>query len=134
MVTPCQIHTDVETSLACERCARPFCERCLTAILGQRLCVDCKQEAVQSLLTPRHRHPQALLALLVPLVGYATCVLTPITSAIGLLIGTRVLREMRAQPQWGGRSIALAGVVVSGGTLAAWVLAVLAAVWLHRVG
>ena len=130
----CLHHPDIEAELTCDRCGRPFCERCVVAILGQRVCTGCKQESVQNLLQPRRHHPQALLSLVVPVVGYATCALTPITSLIGLYVGYKVLREMREQPQWSGRWIALAGMVVSGGTLAAWMIALVASLWLQRTG
>lgn len=102
-------------------------------ILGTRLCEECKTEALAALsggavgvLDARVRHPHALLSLVIPIVGYATCLLIPLTSTVGLVLGARALREIQAQPRYAGRTLALAGLVVSGGTLGTWVVALVA--------
>lgn len=130
----CTFHPHAEETTACSDCGRPFCEQCLAAILGRKLCRDCKAIAVEGVVRRPQRHPQALLALVIPIVGYATCLLIPITSLIGLAMGSRVLRELRDEPHLSGRSLALAAMVVSGGTLAAWITAVAATLLARELG
>lgn len=97
-------------------------------IVGRRLCEECKAHVIGGMAGRSLQHPLALAALLVPTLGYmATCgVGTLVTSPIGLVLGLRVLRELREAPHLSGRSLALAGLVVSGGTLATVVIAMVA--------
>ena len=95
--------------------------------MGQSFCFDCKEQVTVGVVERRERHPLVIIALLVPIIGYALCApLLPITSLIGLLLGLRVLKELRERPNYTGRSAALAALVISGGTLATWVVGVLA--------
>jgi hypothetical protein len=95
--------------------------------MGQGLCADCKALAVQGVIQRKARHPLALLALFVPIMGYVLCspAMVPITGPAGLYLGWKVLRELAEQPHLSGRSAALAGMVIGGGTLGVWLLAVL---------
>jgi hypothetical protein len=136
-VPTCVYHPQVEETVPCAGCGRPFCENCLAEIMGQRLCADCKSRMVQGVQEAGHRrqqHPLALSSVLVPVLGYIfTCaLLVPLTSLIGLYLGSRVLRETGQQEGYSGRSIALAGMVISGGTLFTWVVAVIALVLFSR--
>ena len=99
--------------------------------MGQQLCGDCKQQSVLGVVEQRRQHPLALLSLAVPILGYVTCVLIPITSGLGIYLGSKTLREIREKPYLSGGSLALLGIVVSGGVLACWLLALVAALVLH---
>ena len=123
----CINHPHIEETRPCTKCGRPFCDQCLAELMGQRLCADCKAEAVQGAFVQPRQHPLAVVALVVPIVGYAACcVLVPITSPVGLYLGWKVLREVREQGQYSGGSAALAAIVVSAGTLGVFLLAVVA--------
>ena len=90
------------------------------------LCAECKDTALGHLLVSRQRHPQALPALIVPIIGLLTCIFLPIASSVGLWLGWRALRDIRAEPRYSGRTLALAGMVLSGATLADWIIALIA--------
>ena len=127
----CLNHPHVEETQPCAQCGRPFCDRCLVEITGRKLCNECKAFSVTGVVSRPERHPQAILALLIPVVGYVFC-LTPVTSTIGLFMGRRVLQEIEREPNLSGRSVALAAVVVSGGTLATFAATLVAIIlfWL----
>jgi hypothetical protein len=101
-------------------------------LVGRRLCAGCKETLLSQVLATRRRHPNALASLIVPIVGWMTCLFLPITSGLGLWLGWRALREIRAEPRYSGRTLALAGMVVSGAMLVNWLLALIASV-LFRV-
>jgi hypothetical protein len=95
--------------------------------MGRAFCFDCKGEVTLGVTERRERHPLVIIALVVPIIGYLLCSpLLPITSLVGLWLGSRVLRELKERPYYTGRSAALAALVISGGTLATWVVGVLA--------
>jgi hypothetical protein len=147
-VATCTNHPADDAAQPCTRCERPFCDRCLAELLGQRLCVECKAGYLSELVGPdesggeraayavpperRVRHPYALLALVIPVIGYVTFVCSPVTGAVGLWLGARALRDINASGHYSGRTLALAGMVVSGGVLVTWVVAV-AATLLFRI-
>jgi hypothetical protein len=124
-VPVCLNHPYVEATRPCAQCARPFCDGCTVEITGRRMCQECKAWAVVGVVQRPQMHPLALPALLVPALGYLFC-LTPITAPVGLYMGRRVLDEIRQEPHLGGRSMALAAMVVAGGTLATFLIALLA--------
>lgn len=125
-IPPCVNHPSLEAVAACTQCGRPFCAGCLVELVGRQFCAECKAGALQELLVTRQRHPQALPALLVPIVGLLTCILIPVTSGFGLWLGWQALRGIRAEPRYEGRTLALAGMVVSGAILADWLIALIA--------
>jgi hypothetical protein len=125
-IPTCLNHPNVEATAPCAHCRRPFCSSCLVELVGRRLCAECKETALSNLLLSRQRHPQALPALIVPIIGMLTFVLLPITSSVGLWLGWQALRDIRAEPRYAGRTLALAGMVVSGATLADWLIALIA--------
>jgi hypothetical protein len=122
-VLPCTAHPQIDETAPCAGCGRPFCESCLAEILGRRLCADCKQHAVQNITRRPQQHPLALWSVLVPAIGYFLC-LVPVTSSIGLYLSWKTLRELRDAPHLSGRSAALAGMVISAGSLGTLLLAV----------
>lgn len=126
--TPCTNHPLQEAVAPCSHCGRPYCPACLVELVGRRLCADCKEAMLSQVLATRRRHPNALASLIVPIVGWMTCVLLPLTSGLGLWLGWRALRDIRAEPRYTGRTLALAGMVVSGATLVNWLLALIAVV------
>jgi len=128
-IRACRSHPAVEAVTECASCAAPLCERCRISLLGRSLCEGCKLSFVAGLATREQRHPGVLLALIVPVVGYATCALMPITSSIGLLLGMKALQEIKAQPHLSGRSLALAAVVISATTLVNFLLAVVLSIF-----
>jgi hypothetical protein len=125
-IPACLNHPEVEAAAPCSYCRRPFCSGCLVELVGRLLCAECKETALREILATQRRHPQALPALIVPIVGLLTCVFLPVTSSVGLWLGWRALREIQADPRYSGRTLALAGLVVSGATLADWVIALIA--------
>lgn len=130
----CTNHPYAADAQPCESCGQPFCEHCRVEIMGRQLCSACKQGAVAGIMERKRQHPLALWSLLTPLGGYLLCgFLVPITGPLGIYLGTKVLREIEAQGTWGGRSLALAGIATSVGTLLPWVLSVIAIV-LFRLG
>lgn len=112
-------------------CGRPFCAQCLAEIMGQKLCGECKLQSVTGVVEQRRQHPLALLSLVVPIAGYVTCVGIPFTSGLGIYLGWKVMREIREKPHLSGHSVALAGIVVSGGVLATWLVALVASLILY---
>lgn len=102
--------------------------------MGRRLCAECKATALVSVYERPTQHPLAAMSLIVPVVGYLLCLPIPLTSAAGLVISRKVLRELREQPHLTGRSVALAGLVVSGGTLGTWVLALAVTILMRVIG
>ena len=96
--------------------------------MGRSLCYDCKVGNTQGLVEQRQSHPMAAITLLIPILGYVLCapVLIPFTSVAGLIMGNRVLQEVRERPHYSGRSAALMGMVLSGGMLGIWLVALLA--------
>lgn len=129
----CSNHPQIEASAPCGHCGRSFCDGCLVDLIGQRLCEACKGRLVSGITTRPQQHPLALPALLVPTLGYLACGLPVlVTSPIGLLLGMRVLRELRDRPHYTGRTLALAGMVISGGTLAAFVIAMIGTLTMIR--
>ena len=146
-MTTCPNHPAEEAVQPCGRCQRPFCDRCRVELVGQQLCQECKAVYLSELLGPaagvpadfgavpparRVMHPHAMLGLVVPVLGSATFFCSPVTGLIGLWLSARALREINANPIYQGRTVALVGVVVSGGILGTWILA-LAATLLFRV-
>ena len=99
--------------------------------MGQKLCGECKLQSVTGIVEQRRQHPLALLSLVVPIAGYVTCVGIPFTSGLGIYLGWKVIREIREKPHLSGGSLALAGMVVSGGVLATWLVALVASLILH---
>ena len=132
-VTACIYHPNIEESAPCDRCGRYFCDQCLVAILGRTLCGECKTSLVAGTVERAQRHPLAIVALVVPVVGYASCVLVPITSPLGLYLGWKVMRELRDRPHLSGRTLALAAMVISGGTLGTFLVGLTAALLLRLV-
>jgi hypothetical protein len=124
--TFCTVHPHVPASAACAHCARPFCENCLADLMGQRLCAECKQKAVQGVTRRAERHALAVPALVVPLAGYFTLCLVPITSPIGFYLGYKLVREVEENPTLSGRSAGLAAMVLSAAMLVNWLLACVA--------
>lgn len=129
----CTLHPHLEALALCSHCGRPYCAGCLVELVGRRLCGECKGAMLSEVLIARRRHPNALASLIVPIVGWMTCVFLPLTSALGLWLGWRALREIEAEPRYTGRTLALAGMVVSGATLADWLIALVATL-LFRMG
>jgi len=125
-ICTCVNHPDVDATAPCTHCGRAFCSGCLVELVGRLLCAECKDTALRDILVSRQRHPQALPALIVPIIGLVTCVFLPVTSSVGLWLGWQALREIQADPRYSGRTLALAGLVVSGATLADWVIALIA--------
>ena len=121
----CLNHPHIEQTQPCEQCGRPFCDGCLVEITGRKLCYECKAQAVAGVVRRPQMHHLAILSLLIPAIGYLMC-LTPITGPIGLVMGRRVLNEIAQEPHLSGRSVALAAMVTAGGTLAAFLVAILA--------
>ena len=122
----CLNHPAAPAEASCTHCGRSFCAGCLVELVGQRLCAECKEVALRDVFVSRSRHPDALPALIVPIVGWLTCVFLPVTSSLGLWFGWRALRDIRAEPRYSGRTLALAGMVISGATLADWLIALVA--------
>ncbi len=130
----CTNHPYAADAQPCEGCGQPFCELCRVEIMGRHLCLACKQGAVAGVMERKRQHPMAIWSLLTPLFGYLLCgVLVPVTGALGIYLGNKVLREIELEGHWGGRSLALAGIVTSVGTLLPWTLSVIAIV-LFRLG
>lgn len=130
----CINHPAIEETVECGGCNRPFCEQCVVQILGRQLCGECKTTALQGAFQRPAAHPLAVISLAVPVAGYLLCVPIPITSTLGLWLGWRVLRELELQPHLSGRGPALAALVVSGSTLATWVIALIATIWFRVSG
>jgi hypothetical protein len=102
--------------------------------MGSQLCLDCKAKSLVSVYERRTQHPLAAMSLIVPIAGYLLCLPIPITSVVGLWLSRKVLRELGEQPHLAGRSVALAALVVSGGTLGTWLVALTATVLLRVFG
>jgi hypothetical protein len=131
----CTNHPGIETERACSRCARPFCEACLAELLGRSFCAGCKEITVRQMQSGRERNPQAVAALVVSIVGVVLCSsVAPIVSTIGLVLGLRSLADSRLRRPAGRYDMEWASIVLSGGTLALWVVGLLlgVVVWLHR--
>jgi len=96
--------------------------------MGGQLCLECKKASLHGVYQRKAQHPLAAVALVVPIVGYLVCILIPITSAVGLWLSRKVLRELDIQPNLSGRSVALAAQLVSASTLVHFLIATLATV------
>jgi hypothetical protein len=128
--TTCVNHPAAETLQTCQDCGRPFCDRCLVTLMGTQRCETCKEAAVRGVSVRPARHPLAAMSLVIPVAGYFLCLPIPITSAVGLWLGRKVLRDLERQPHLSGRGAALAAIVVSGGTLVTWMIALAATLYL----
>lgn len=119
----CTNHPLAATSEVCADCGRPFCENCLADLMGRRLCAECKERSVRGVTRRLERHALAIPALVVPLAGYLTLCLVPVTSPIGFYLGYKVVREVEENPSLSGRSAGLMAMVISGALLVNWLLA-----------
>lgn len=118
----CRLHPGAPGAYDCSACGGSFCSRCVITLLGAVVCERCKLGRVAGLARREQRHPGVMLAFVLPIVGFATWLLIPITSSIGLVLGIRCLQEIRAMPHLSGKSLALGSIVISATTLVNWVL------------
>ena len=130
-MTFCTTHPAIPATETCGQCGRPFCENCLAELMGRRLCAECKVLAVRGVTRRAERHALVVPALLVPLAGYLTLCLVPVTSPVGFYLGYKVVREVDENPALSGRSAGLAAMVISAAIMVNWLLAWVALLWVR---
>ncbi len=50
----CTIHPDIEATAPCARCGMSYCGDCLVTLSEQRLCANCKGEALRDVMSGMH--------------------------------------------------------------------------------
>ncbi len=131
----CLNHDETPRTQTCVDCRLPFCDACVVALKGERLCAPCKNFRLRALNRPPRMAVLAVVGLILGLVGgpVAFClgsatmapqlnpngsvVLALVYSVLGMLIpggavtlNTVALREIETKPNLGGRGLAMTGL------------------------
>lgn len=127
----CLEHRDILSQGRCGDCGESFCPRCLVAFQGTTLCAPCKNLRVRRLQRARPTSGLAVAALMVGLVGSPFLLCTTampasqdapdgvriaaalggmIIPALALVLGALALRQIEADGEQGGRSMAWTGI------------------------
>lgn len=117
----CSSHAERAAVQDCDRCGRPFCDDCVVALGGRRLCAACKRLHVRDLIrdeevSDRRAHNAFVTALLGIMCMW--CVLCPMALGQGITALRSPARGRAARDRWK----AVAAIVISGCTLGAYVL------------
>jgi hypothetical protein len=133
----CLNHDTAPTEAACEDCGEGFCANCLVYVQAKPLCGPCKNFRVRRLHQPAPTSSLALMSFLLAIftgplafclfpmgLNFGTqklSLLALVPQLLAIVLGVFAIRNTERNPQLGGQSLALSGILT--GTFAAlWTL------------
>jgi len=123
----CLNHEGVSSQKTCAACEEAFCNDCIVVFQGSNYCGPCKNYQLRTLQRPPRLSGLALSSLILALLtgpwalglvgtgNFILCLLALIVCGIALALGIMGLRAIE-KTRFGGRSLAITGMVTAAGT------------------